>query len=92
MAGLPWPGWAPPDAEAWLAIAFPDPVRAARTGKAICLKQKSLETYGRWRWDSFPCLFAALTDLQDDDPAHRRKTFHVFAAAAVSCLTYLSEN
>jgi hypothetical protein len=49
MAGLPWPGWAPPDAEAWLANAFSDPTRAARTGKAVCHEQKSLEPYGRRR-------------------------------------------
>jgi hypothetical protein len=35
MAGLPWPGWAPPDAEAWLENAFADPTRAARTLKAV---------------------------------------------------------
>jgi hypothetical protein len=67
-------------------------MRAARTGKAICHKQKSLETYGRRRWDSFPCPFAAMTVLQDDGPARRRTTFHVFTAAAVGCLAYPSEN
>jgi hypothetical protein len=52
MAGLPWPGWAPPDAEAWLKNAFADPPRAARTRKAVGHKQKYSECYGRRRWDS----------------------------------------